>query len=159
MKEVLTLEKVTNPSRIASAGRKKEGFEMKRRLWAVPVVAFLIFACGWVPGSFGIETDEHDKIANAQIETYTWQDKLKRGALNIVSSPVEVARSIQMTTEEKNLLNGWTIGLVRGIGDGLVRLGAGTIDVLTSPFAFPDEKRAPLISPEYVWEKGGVKYS
>lgn len=94
----------------------------------------------------------------AEAQTYTWQDKLKRGAINIVTSPVEVARAIHNTTEEKNLLVGWTIGLVTGLGEGIVRLGAGAIDLLTFPFDFPESQKAPLIDPEYVWEKKGPKY-
>ncbi len=90
---------------------------------------------------------------------YAWTDKLKRGALNIVSSPVEIARDIQITSNEENLLKGWTIGLVKGLGDGLLRLGAGVVDVLTCPFNFPDANKSPLIHPEYVWEKPGLKYS
>lgn len=89
---------------------------------------------------------------------YAWNDKLKRGALNIVTSPVEIARDIHLTAEEKNLLAGWTIGLVKGIGEGIIRLGAGAIDLLTFPFNFPDGKKAPLIEPEYVWQKPGPKY-
>ncbi len=90
--------------------------------------------------------------------SYAWNDKFKRGALNIVTSPVEIARDIHLTTEEKNLLAGWTIGLVKGIGECIIRLGAGAIDLLTFPFNFPDSKKAPLIEPEYVWQKPGPKY-
>ena len=94
----------------------------------------------------------------AEVRQYTWQEKLKRGALNIVTSPVEVARQIHVTTEEKNLLVGWTLGLVEGLGSGLLRFGAGAIDLLTFPFGFPESDKAPLIDPEYVWEKPGPKY-
>ena len=90
---------------------------------------------------------------------YSWQDKIKRGGLNIVSSPVEIARQIQITSNDQDLLHGWTIGLVKGIGQGFLRFGAGIIDVITCPFDFPKEQKAPLIEPEYVWEKTGVKYS
>ncbi len=90
---------------------------------------------------------------------YTWGDKLKRGALNIVTSPVEIARQISVTSKEQSLLTGWTLGLVGGLGQGILRFGAGVIDLVTFPFDFPDSKKAPLINPEYVWEKPGVKYS
>ena len=98
----------------------------------------------------------NDSLAPA---TYRWNDKLKRGALNIVSSPVEIARDIQITSNEENLLKGWTIGLLKGVGEGLLRFGAGVIDVVTCPFDFPDANKGPLIQPEYVWEKQGLKYS
>ena len=96
--------------------------------------------------------------AGHDVKAYTWQDKLKRGALNIVTSPVEVARDIHVTTEEKNLLVGWTVGLAKGLGEGFLRLGAGVIDLLTFPFNFPEGRKAPLLDPEYVWEKPGPKY-
>lgn len=94
----------------------------------------------------------------AQVKTYSWSDKLKRGAINIVTSPVEIARDIHTTTEEKNLLVGWTVGLVKGFGEGILRFGAGVIDLVTFPFNFPEGRKAPLIDPEYVWEKPGPRY-
>lgn len=94
----------------------------------------------------------------APVKSYTWQDKLKRGAVNIVTSPVEVARDIHNTTEEKNLLVGWTLGLVKGLGEGVLRFGAGVVDLFTFPFNFPEGQKAPLIDPEYVWKKPGPKY-
>jgi putative exosortase-associated protein (TIGR04073 family) len=91
----------------------------------------------------------------AEETVYDWQEKLQRGAVNIVTSPVEVAVSIHNMSQEKNLLVGWTVGLVAGIGQGLLRFGAGAIDLLTFPFDFPVGGKAPIIDPEYVWEKPG----
>ena len=115
----------------------------------IPMTGFclFVFLVGTAP-SWALET----------AGTYHWGDKLKRGALNMISSPVEIARDIHVTTDEKNLLAGWTVGLVKGAGDFIVRLGAGVIDVVTFPFNFPDEHKAPLIEPEYVWQKPGPKY-
>jgi len=86
---------------------------------------------------------------------YDWGEKLQRGALNIVTSPVEIAVGIHNTTEGKNILIGWTFGLLKGLGNGFLRFGAGVVDLVTFPFNFPEEKKAPLIDPEYVWEKPG----
>ena len=94
-----------------------------------------------------------------ELKTYHWDDKLMRGLLNVVSSPVEIARSIQMTSEETSLLEGWTVGLVKGLGTGILRLGAGLVDTVTFPFNFPDGQKGPLVHPEFVWEKPGVKYT
>ncbi|GEM_PF-1609117 len=116
------------------------------------LVLFCFFVGALQGSGFGSsETSETKK--------YDWQTKLKRGAINIVTSPVEVARQIQMTSNEKNLLNGWTVGLVQGLGQAVVRLGSGLIDVLTCPFDFPDPHKGPLMEPEFVWQKPGVKYS
>ena len=98
-------------------------------------------------------------FAASRAPQYSWLDKLKRGALNIVSSPVEVARQIQLTSQEKSLLEGWTLGLIKGFGIGFVRLGAGVVDLVTFPFNFPDDEKAPLLDPEYVWQKPGVRYT
>ncbi|MBI1977853.1 MAG: exosortase system-associated protein, TIGR04073 family [Candidatus Omnitrophica bacterium] len=108
---------------------------------------------------------DEEQVPAAETETtqpsqgpYEWHDKLKRGTVNIITSPVEVARNIQLTSQKESLLSGWTIGLVKGAGEGVVRLGAGTIDLLTFPFNFPNAQKAPLTQPEYVWQKPGVKY-
>ena len=96
--------------------------------------------------------------AIVEAKSYTWQDKLKRGAINIATSPVEIAREIHNTTQEKNLLVGWTIGLAKGFGEGIVRFGAGVLDLFTFPFDFPEGNKAPLLDPEFVWQKPGPKY-
>ena len=90
---------------------------------------------------------------------YSWGDKLGRGALNIITSPVEVARQIQITSSEQSLLAGWTLGLIGGLGQGILRFGAGVLDLVTFPFNFPNSRKAPLIEPEFVWQKEGPKYA
>jgi len=30
---------------------------------------------------------------------------------------------------------------------------------VTFPFNFPDKRKGPLVQPEYVWEKPGLKYT
>lgn len=89
----------------------------------------------------------------AEFGDYEWDDKLGRGVLNIVSSPVEVARTIHVESEVRGNGYGWTAGLVKGLGRTIVRLGAGVVDLVTFPFDFPDENKAPLIEPEYAWQK------
>jgi putative exosortase-associated protein (TIGR04073 family) len=120
-------------------------------------IAGILFLCvamtGIQPAAFAMTPPD------AGTASYTWSAKLKRGALNIVTSPVEVARQIHITSDEKSLLAGWTLGLGKGLGHGLLRLGAGLVDLLTFPFDFPDSEKAPLVEPEYVWEKPGVKYT
>ena len=120
------------------------------------------FARGLVLLCFFVGAFQGSALGNSEIsetKQYDWQAKLKRGAINIGTSPVEVAREIQMTSNEKNLLSGWTVGLVKGLGQAVVRLGSGLIDVLTCPFNFPDPHKGPLMEPEFVWQKPGVKYS
>jgi len=88
---------------------------------------------------------------------YQWSDKLGRGFLNILSSPLEIPREVNFTSNEKNLGVGWTLGVFQGLGIGLARLGAGAVDLVTSPFPWPDAKRAPLIQPEYPWQEARTK--
>lgn len=100
-------------------------------------------------------------IASADLEDvggYSAGDKLSRGILNVVSSPVEVGRSIHVTSHTQGAGYGWTIGLLKGVGMAIVRAGAGFVDVLTFPFDFPDENKAPLVQPEYPWQKWNVDY-
>ncbi len=88
----------------------------------------------------------------------TWSDKLSRGILNIVSSPVEIARTIRIQSKAKGNAYGWTAGLVEGIGRGIVRFGAGAIETLTFPFDFPNEDKSPLLEPEFPWQKWDADY-
>ncbi len=88
----------------------------------------------------------------AELGGYEWDDKLGRGVLNVVSSPVEVARTIHVDSEVHGKGYGWTAGLVKGLGRTFVRLGAGVVDLVTFPFDFPDDNKAPLIEPEYAWQ-------
>lgn len=122
-------------------------------LWS----ALLISSMMAVPLTYA-ETTASDTLSDAA-GVYDWKDKLGRGALNIVTSPVEIGRSIHIGTQDKSLAYGWTVGLIKGIGQGIVRLGAGVVEVLTFPFDFPGGGKDPLINPEYVWQKSGVKYT
>lgn len=138
---------------------------MKKQRCVIMTSLFVMVMTGAVPIAVQGQTSGPTPALPAQPpvqqepESYNWQDKLKRGALNIVTSPVEIAREIQLTSQEKNLLQGWTLGLVKGLGHGVLRLGAGVIDVLTCPFNFPDSNKGPLVDPEYVWQKPGVRYT
>lgn len=87
-----------------------------------------------------------------------WGDKLGRGVLNIVASPVDLARTIHIQSNAKGPAYGWTVGIVEGLGRTLVRIGAGAIEVVTFPFDFPDEDKEPLLEPEYPWQKWDGEY-
>ena len=96
------------------------------------VIFIIIFSCILMPESFAENGVVDSGIGNASpAKSYSWSGKLKRGTLNIISSPVEIARSIQITSSEGSLLKGWTIGLAEGLAEGCLRLGAGVVDVLT----------------------------
>ncbi len=89
---------------------------------------------------------------------YDWDDKLGRGVLNMVSSPVELARTVNIQSRAKGPGYGWTMGIVEGLGRTLLRFGAGAIETVTFPFDFPKEDKSPLLSPDYPWQKWDVEY-
>jgi len=82
--------------------------------------------------------------------------KAKRGAINIVTSPLEIPKQAKYevnVTEEKPgkiiaLFGGTVKGLVYTIG----RLGSGLYDVLTFNINTP-KGYEPLVKPDYVCEK------
>ena len=81
-----------------------------------------------------------------------WMKKLGRGALNMVSSPIDIPRTIHIQSNAKGGGYGWTVGLVEGAGQSLVRFFTGAIDVVTCPFDFPDSDKGPLMQPVYPWQ-------
>lgn len=87
-----------------------------------------------------------------------WNEKLGRGVLNIVGSPVELARTIHIQSRVKGPGYGWTVGIVEGLGKTIVRFGAGAIETVTFPFDFPVDDKEPILSPDYPWQKWDVEY-
>ena len=93
-----------------------------------------------------------------EIGSNSMSDKLGRGVLNMVGSPVELARTIHIQSNAKGPGYGWTMGIVEGLGRTLVRFGAGAIETLTFPFDFPKDDKSPLLTPDYPWQKWDVQY-
>lgn len=85
-----------------------------------------------------------------------WGDKLSRGLVNIVSSPVEIGRTVINVSEDEGPAVGWTLGLIKGIGRTGLRLGAGVLEVVTFPFDWPDDDKEPLVKPEWAWQSGDI---
>jgi len=79
--------------------------------------------------------------------------KLARGITNVATSPVEIFRNVNNESKYENALYGITIGLVKGVAQTVIRLGAGVVETATFPLNFPDEFKDPIIYPEYVWEE------
>ena len=86
-------------------------------------------------------------------ERYTWEDKLKRSSTNLVTFLAEIPRSVKSRTEESGGGAGWSIGLLEGLGRSIVRGFYGIVELVTVPFDFPDENKAPMLEPEYIWER------
>lgn len=109
----------------------------------------------WAMASLLIAVFSNSAFADSDMDDNTWGDKLNRGLLNIVSSPVEIARSIHGGNQKEGYAYGWTVGLVQGLGRTFLRLGSGVIELVTFPFDFPKDDKSPLIKPAYVWQEWG----
>jgi putative exosortase-associated protein (TIGR04073 family) len=83
-------------------------------------------------------------------------DKLLRGFANVLTSPLEVPRCVQNTTEEQGVFVGWTAGMAMGIGMTALRILVGAYDIVTFPIPFPEGYR-PVIKPEFVWQAEGPR--
>lgn len=83
---------------------------------------------------------------------YSAFEKLKRGVINIVTSPIAIFRNIYTETQYNNIGTGMTVGLGKGLFETVARIGTGAVDTVTFPFNFPKEGREPILDPEYAWE-------
>ena len=118
-----------------------------RRALATLVLSSLILTGIRVPSGWSEETSRK----------YTWKEKLKRGFVNILTSPAEVPISMHEMVEKKNLLTGWTVGVIAGLGNCVARMGAGVLDVATFLVNMPEDYKRPLMDPEYVWQRNGTE--
>ena len=76
--------------------------------------------------------------------------KFTRGAVNVFTGWVEIPKRIHETTVLSGPPAGFTWGLIRGVGYGLIRTAAGVYEVFTFPFPAPPGYES-VIQPEYVY--------
>ncbi len=81
--------------------------------------------------------------------------KLERGAINIVSAPLEIPKEARIYWKEgakqtPHILVWIFCGTVKGIINTIGREASGAWDVLSFPFAVPADY-APFMTPEYVF--------
>jgi len=74
-------------------------------------------------------------------------DKIKRGAANIVASPIEIVYGMKEANEAPGggIPSAFTWGVLNGAARIVVRAAVGIYEVLTSPFPIPEDYR-PIIS-------------
>ena len=77
-------------------------------------------------------------------------NKMGQGAINALTSWVDVPRKINEESEERNIIAGCTLGLGEGLVVGLARTASGVYDMATFSSA-PYNK--PLMDPRYKVEK------
>lgn len=85
-------------------------------------------------------------------QRYQPADKLMRGITNLITAPLEIPRRLRARTRGDNTFRGWSLGASQGLGYTVVRIAAGAYEVLTFPAPAPKDY-APILEPEYVWEK------
>jgi len=78
---------------------------------------------------------------------YTAQDKFSRGALNMITFFLEIPITMYEISVEDNPLMGILLGLPLGIAKGVVRFGAGVVEVGTTPLP----PFGPILKPEYLF--------
>ena len=84
-------------------------------------------------------------------------EKLNRGIANIITSPIEIAKQIDLSWKEspqttKNAGASIFSGFFKGLGFTFMRMGSGLWDVMTFPFKTPANYE-PLMKPEFVLDK------
>jgi len=75
--------------------------------------------------------------------------KLKRGAINLATGWIEVPKNIYDKTVEESWVTGITAGLAGGIGMSIVRTGTGLYEIITFPWACPEDYQV-ILEPEFV---------
>lgn len=92
------------------------------------------------------------KTGNQEVRSYHWNDKLGRGALNIITFPLELVRQFHFGASEDTTTAKRFLLIFAGFGKTVLRLGAGVVELMTFPLDFPTAGKTPLMEPEFVWE-------
>ena len=80
--------------------------------------------------------------------------KLKRGIVNVVTAPIEIAKGVDegwktSAEESKSASKGIFKGFFKGIVNTVGRTGSGLWDIISFPFETPTNYE-PLMKPDYV---------
>ena len=78
--------------------------------------------------------------------------KLGRGAANTLTGFVEIPKKVITISKNDNPLIGFTWGLVKGTGVGLLRTASGLYEMVTFPIPAPADYE-PIIQPEFVFDE------
>ena len=76
--------------------------------------------------------------------------KLGRGAANLLTGWVEIPKNIYATSVEQNAFVGMTGGLLKVLGQGIVRTAGGAYEIISFPFPAPANYE-PVMQPEFVF--------
>ena len=92
--------------------------------------------------------------AEAPAEEYSSSRKFVRGLAGITTGFLEIPGNVYQESRQTNVGVGATLGLAKGLGMFVSRELVGVYELLTAPFAEPDEF-VPVIAPEYAWQYFG----
>jgi putative exosortase-associated protein (TIGR04073 family) len=81
--------------------------------------------------------------------------KLGRGIANLFISPTELITTVATVNTYEGNSAAASYGVVRGFGRGVLRSGAGLVEILTFPFPMQHETYAPLLPPDIPWIHAG----
>lgn len=85
--------------------------------------------------------------------------KALRGATNLsLGLVLEWPRTIYYETKKQGPLLGIPAGFLAGFGLGLMRTAVGAYELLTFPFAVPDDYK-PILTPDFPFEQGRTRVS
>ncbi len=59
-----------------------------------------------------------------------------RGAWNMIISPIEIPATVRRVSAERDPFFGIWAGALEGFGNGIVRFGAGAVELVTAPLPF-----------------------
>ena len=88
-------------------------------------------------------------VSFADLDDFTWTRKLKRGAANVLTAPVEIPKQVIGGAYEKPAAIMMFSGLFKGIAYTMGRMGSGFWDILTCNLDVSDQ---PLMKPPCVFE-------
>ena len=101
---------------------------MKRTAWCV--VGVLVLVAGPVQPAWATRTKAHLAAESPQYGR-KFGGMIGRGALNVVTSPVDVIVNVVNDTKAGPPVVGTLSGLGKGLGCGVLRLGSGAVDLVT----------------------------
>ena len=99
---------------------------MRRLAWLIVVMIVVAGA----PPAWAARTQVHDAAESMQYGR-KFGGMIGRGALNVVTSPVDVIVNVVNETKAGPPLIGTLTGVAKGVGCGVLRLGSGAVDLVT----------------------------
>ncbi len=96
---------------------------------------------------------EDQFLGVSELYEYRWFDKLMRGGINIITSPVEIVKAIDLRSRKYGMFKGSCLGTYYGVANIAVRAWYGAVEVATCPFRYPDSFMDPVYEPIRAWDE------